>query len=117
MRFILLIALLILSLNGEGQTICAYESEGNMYIVTYSRTLTSWMEPNPSDGQLVLSIGNYEPGDELTVTIYNALQKISYSIIGKETPLDCSALPGGMYHYAIASKGSIVSGGKFIIQK
>lgn len=88
-----------------------------MYIVTYSRTLASWVDPNPSDGQLVLTIGNFEPGDELTVTIYNTIRKVSYSIIGKETPLDCSALSAGMYHYAIASRGSIISGGKFIIER
>ena len=100
----------------NAQTVCAYESEGQMYIITYGRSFSAELNPNPSDGRMVLTIGNFDKNDALTITIYDAFRKISFAVLGEETPLDCSALPKGMYHYRIMARGDQVATGKFVMQ-
>ncbi len=71
--------------------------------------------PNPSNGQISLSIQN-ESAD--LIEIYNMLgQKIiEEKILNEKTDLDMSGQAKGMYIYHVLNKGQVLGQGKFLIQ-
>jgi hypothetical protein len=78
--------------------------------------------PNPNNGIFELKIKNYESGMESTVEIYNVLGEKVYEETLRQAQgdnkVDISNQSAGLYLYRLLNEeGTLISSGKFVIQK
>lgn len=98
------------------QTVCAYKVGHEIYLVTYRKTITATIKPNPTDGWIVVALSDVRLSDHYSISIYDPLRLVSYNIIDQNTPIDCTGLAPGVYNYLIKNKGLVVTQGKFVVQ-
>jgi hypothetical protein len=103
--------------NAEG---CMGQTTTDIPPISLPQTSNVILYPNPNNGKFTLSITNYELGIT-NIEVYNILGEKVYSQFNIQNPtfnIDLSANPNGIYLYRVISEdGSLIGGGKVIIQK
>lgn len=74
--------------------------------------------PNPSSGITTLKMEGYTPVGNEMAEVRSAEGKLMMSVPvrTKETQIDCSSLPKGVYFVTVTLRGKIISGGKLALQ-